>query len=148
MASESATGATRFAIPNTLMGLREGLVRLNAWLGTAFLRQETEDRANLIFEEIVTNIIRYAFDDRGEHQIEIVLKSDPETLTLEFLDGGRPFDPRKARKLPSVASLEEASIGGRGLFLVKNAAKGLDYERTPDGRNRLTIALQRTGQAH
>jgi len=147
MTSPSAHGAYRFVIPNSLAGLRDGLKILNDWLNAAALCQEVEDRANLIFEEIVTNVIRYAFDDRDEHPIEIELKQDANTLTFEFYDGGRPFDPRKANNRREPESLETATVGGRGLFLVSNAAKCVDYERTADGRNHLTIALARAGRA-
>lgn len=147
MAVEPGNGAYRFVIPNTLAGLRDGLSRLNEWLTASTLRQDIEDKANLIFEEIVTNIIRYAFDDRDEHPIEIRLNRDAETLTFEFLDEGRPFDPRKRERSLEPETLETATIGGRGLFLVGNTAKGMDYERTSDGRNRLTIALARAGRA-
>lgn len=147
MAAEPGNSAYHFVIPSTLAGLRDGLSCLNEWLTASTLRQEIEDKANLIFEEIVTNIIRYAFDDRDEHPIEIKLRRDPDTLTFEFIDEGRPFDPRNAKKHREPETLETATVGGRGLFLVNNAAKGVDYERTADGRNRLTIALACAGQA-
>jgi anti-sigma regulatory factor (Ser/Thr protein kinase) len=34
-----------------------------------------------------------------------------------------------------------APIGGRGIYLVRKAAKRVDYERTPKGRNRLTVVV-------
>jgi serine/threonine-protein kinase RsbW len=147
MASEPANSAYRFVIPSTLAGLRDGLNRLNEWLASSSLRQEIEDKANLIFEEIVTNIIRYAFDDRDEHPIEIEFRRDTDTLTFEFVDDGRPFDPRNSQRRSEPETLDSATIGGRGLFLVKNAAKGVNYERTNAGQNRLTIALARAGRA-
>ena len=147
MASEPPSRAHRFVIPNTLSGLRDGLTQLNDWLAAAVLEQDVADKANLVFEEIVTNIIRYAFDDRDEHPIEIKLGQNSEMLTFEFFDAGRPFDPRSAKRPAEPETLETATIGGRGLLLVSSAAKGVDYERTQDGRNHLTIALARAERA-
>jgi anti-sigma regulatory factor (Ser/Thr protein kinase) len=40
-----------------------------------------------------------------------------------------------------VTSIDDASIGGRGLVLLRKAAERLEYERTPDHRNRLTVTV-------
>ena len=68
MASHSAHTVRNFVIPSTKLGLEEGFAQLNEWLAPANVTQVTKDRANLIFDEVVTNIIRYAFDDGEEHR--------------------------------------------------------------------------------
>jgi anti-sigma regulatory factor (Ser/Thr protein kinase) len=146
MASKPAHNNRNFVIPSTFLGLQEGFAQLNEWLAPSTLTQNTKDRANLIFDEVVTNIIRYAFDDGEEHPIEIKLQSDSEKLTFCFVDGGRPFDPRTVKPPRAPESLETASIGGRGLLLVNKAAKILDYERTAEGQNRLVVELSREEQ--
>jgi anti-sigma regulatory factor (Ser/Thr protein kinase) len=57
--------------------------------------QQAEDRAFLVFEEIVTNIIRYAFDDAKEHPITVSFARSDSELLLTFEDDGRAFDHRK-----------------------------------------------------
>jgi len=141
MARAAGNAGYGISIPGTLDGLREGLDLLGRWLKRHGVGREAENNARLVFEEIVTNIVRHGFDDRGEHKIDVVLSLSGDGLTLVFDDKGRPFDPLKAPKPPRSSSLDTAPIGGRGLLLVKHAAKGLAYERTEDGRNRLTVAL-------
>jgi len=126
---------------NDLAGLKQGLNGLGAWLDSHKVGTETENRARLIFEEIVTNVIRYGFADKGAHVIHAAARLGGEDLTLSFEDDGRPFDPRTAPDLAPSRSLARASIGGRGLTLVRAAANRIDYERTNDGRNRLAISL-------
>jgi anti-sigma regulatory factor (Ser/Thr protein kinase) len=130
------------AMPSSLAGLKAGLSGLGAWLEHHKIELETENRARLVFEEIVTNVIRYGFADSGEHVIHAVAEIDNEDLTLRFDDDGRPFDPRTAPAPAPGGSLAQASIGGRGLMLVRAAARRIDYEHS-GGRNRLTVTLPR-----
>jgi anti-sigma regulatory factor (Ser/Thr protein kinase) len=140
MQPENDSGVT-VGIPSTLAGLKEGSEALSRWLSRWNIDEETGNRAHLVFDEIVTNIIRYAFDDRGEHRIEISFRLDGDSLTLSFDDDGRPFDPRSAPEPVKAGSLAKAEIGGRGLLLVRKAAKRLDYQRSASGRNRLSVEL-------
>ncbi len=128
-------------IPSTLAGLKEGSEALSRWLDRWNMNEETSNRAHLVLDEIVTNIIRYAFDDKREHGIGISFRLAGNALTLSFDDDGRPFDPRSAPEPGKAGSLAKATIGGRGLLLVRKAAKRLDYERSPSGRNRLSVEL-------
>jgi serine/threonine-protein kinase RsbW len=116
-------------IPNSLTGLKAGLDALKEWLTSASIGQQAEDRAFLVFEEIVTNIIHVSF-----------ALGDGE-LTLTFDDDGRAFDPRAVPTPDLHRPLANAQIGGRGIYLVRKTAKRLDYQRTQKGRNRLTVAV-------
>ena len=136
-------GASTATIPNTHGGLKQGLEWLGRWLKGHEVGPEADDKAHLVFEEIVTNIIRYGFDDNREHPIEVGARMDADELTLTFDDDGRPFDPRSAPQFVRADALEMAPIGGRGLILVRRAARRLDYKRTEKGRNLLTVTLAR-----
>ena len=131
----------KLAIPNSLPGLKEGQDALGKWLTASSVGQEVENRAFLVYDEIVTNIIRYAFDDGREHRIGVDALLVDSELALTFEDDGRAFDPRRAPRPEPQTSLAKAQIGGRGLILVRKAAKRIDYERTQNGHNRLTVAL-------
>ena len=141
--SDTSNSDWSIAMPNTLAGLKQGLNGLGTWLESHKLGTETENRARLVFEEIVTNVIRYGFADTGAHIIHAAAQLDGDDLRLSFEDDGRSFDPRTAPVLAPNHSLAQASIGGRGLILVRAAASRIDYERTSEGRNRLTVTLPR-----
>lgn len=131
------------SILNNLAGLKQGLNGLGNWLTSHNLDLDTENRARLVFEEIVTNVIRYGFADSGSHIIRAIAQLDGPDLKLSFDDDGKSFDPTTAPVPAPDRSLAQASIGGRGLMLVRAAARRIDYERTSDGRNRLTVTLPR-----
>jgi len=141
MTQPKAADGSRVTFANSLAGLKQGLDALKNWLTLANVGQQAEDRAFLVFEEIVTNIIRYGFDDAKEHAIEVSFARSDSELTLIFDDDGRSLDPRKVPAPDLHRPLATAPIGGRGIYLVRKTAKRIDYERTPKGRNRLTVVV-------
>jgi anti-sigma regulatory factor (Ser/Thr protein kinase) len=64
-------------------------------------------------------------------------------------DGGVPFDPTTVAPRNPVppASLEDATIGGLGLALVRRFARDLAYQRLANGRNRLGLTVPVTRAA-
>jgi anti-sigma regulatory factor (Ser/Thr protein kinase) len=92
----------------------------------------------LCLNEIVTNVIHYAYADRGAHEIRIFLEREGEDLRATVEDDGRPFNPLEKEPPAIPASLEEARVGGWGIPIVRAFADDLSYERR-NGRNRLTI---------
>jgi serine/threonine-protein kinase RsbW len=96
--------------------------------------------AELCVDELVTNIVRYAFTDGAPHTLTIEVERSPAEVEIAVEDRGRPFDPTAA-PLPALPhTLEEAVPGGRGLLLVRSIAPRLSYERR-DGVNRVTLAF-------
>ena len=57
---------------------------------------ELVSRVQLAIEEVVLNVMDYGYDDdsgEGLHEFEVIITSDADSLTIEIVDGGRPFDP-------------------------------------------------------
>ena len=101
-------------------------------------------RVNLVLEELGLNIIRHAYDDRL-HEIEFTVTSEPDAVTIEVADDGRPFDPLNDAPPANVtAPLGDRPLGGLGLHLVRTMMDELHYERER-GRNRLTLVSRRVG---
>lgn len=113
-----------------------------AWLRSVMLGLSPTrlDDAELCLDELVTNVIRYAWADPAGHELSVRVERTPSELTITVEDDGRPFDPRHAAPPPPARSLEEAIPGGRGLMLVRAIAPRLDYERC-DGRNVVTLGF-------
>jgi anti-sigma regulatory factor (Ser/Thr protein kinase) len=101
----------------------------------------------LVFEEIVANIVRHGGRPPAETQIEVSLEAGPDMIILTFDDDGVAFDPcsreaaGRAGAGPPVR-LEEAPDGGFGLMMVHRAASKMSYLRTADGRNHFTVELR------
>jgi serine phosphatase RsbU (regulator of sigma subunit)/anti-sigma regulatory factor (Ser/Thr protein kinase) len=93
---------------------------------------------NLALEEILTNIISYGYTDAREHEIKVRLRAQPGEVKAEVEDDGQPFNPLDAREPDTAKSLEERTIGGLGIHLVRKLMDGLEYKRQGE-RNLLTI---------
>jgi sigma-B regulation protein RsbU (phosphoserine phosphatase) len=93
---------------------------------------------NLAFEEILTNIISYGYTDNREHEIKVHLSLQPGEVKAEVEDDGQPFNPLEAPEADTAQSLEERTIGGLGIHLVRKLMDGLEYQRQ-EGKNRLLM---------
>ena len=99
-------------------------------------------RMTLVIEELVVNIINHGHDD-GVHDIEIAMASEPDALTVEIIDDGRPFDPLSDAPEPDLDSLlEDRPVGGLGIHLVRTMMDEVHYRREQD-RNHTTLIARR-----
>ena len=93
---------------------------------------------NLALEEILTNVISYGYDDSDEHEILIRLSCKGEEITAEVEDDGRPFNPLEAAEPDTDKPLEERSVGGLGIHLVRKLMDDVEYKRQ-QGKNLLAM---------
>lgn len=114
-----------------------------AWLAARAAGPEAAYLVLLAIEELVTNCIKYAYSDTAEHTIAIVLSADAGALTMTFVDDGRPFDPLAVPAPDLDATAAGRRVGGLGIFLLRNLADTMTYERR-DGANRLTLTKRLT----
>jgi anti-sigma regulatory factor (Ser/Thr protein kinase) len=96
--------------------------------------------ANLVLDELVTNIIKYGFDDAREHQIRVEMEVGVDLLTISVEDDGKPFNPLEAPSPNLDLPIEDWPIGGLGVFIVKSIADVLEYRREGD---RNTVRLEK-----
>ena len=90
---------------------------------------------NLALDEVVTNIIRYAYNDNGlPHPIVVRLAFEEGVLAAQVEDDGRAFNPLEAPAPDIDATIEERPIGGLGIHLVRSMMDSVEYRRD-DGRN-------------
>ena len=98
----------------------------------------TEARQILvIIEEIFSNIVRYAFADEKEHQVEIQLFLLESLIEIAIIDDGVPFNPLDYQMAPDYDPTN-SDAGGMGLTLIKTFSNGIDYQRI-SGKNHLKI---------
>ncbi len=140
----ASLGETRSVSSRTFPADRTAPRAAAAWLRTlqTGLSPTRLADAELCLDELVTNVVRYAFpqSDRAERTLTVRVEGSPSELEITVEDGGRPFDPTAA-PLPAMPhTLEEAVPGGRGLLLVRSIVPRLRYERR-DGVNRTILGF-------
>lgn len=99
-------------------------------------------RVNLILEELVLNTRDHGVvPGRG---IVVSVHSTPSELEIDFSDDGLAFDPlTDAPPPPLSGGLKDRQVGGLGIHLVTRLVDRIEYSRTADGYNRLSMAACR-----
>lgn len=99
---------------------------------------ELQMNLNLVMEEMVSNIIFYAYPQGTDAFIELSAESDSHELTFVLSDQGREFDPTLKEDTDMDVNPAERELGGMGIFIVKNNMNHVTYQRL-EGRNLLTM---------
>ena len=102
------------------------------------LSMELQMNLNLVMEEMVTNVIFYAYPQDEEADIELLAKSDGKELTCVLSDQGKEFDPTAKEDNDLSVNPAERELGGMGIFIVKNIMNKVTYQRL-EGKNLLTM---------
>ena len=100
-------------------------------------------KVNLVLEELGLNVIKYAYDD-GIHEFDIILISETDALTIEITDAGQPFNPLQDSRVPDTgATIEDRTIGGLGIHLVREVTDDLQYRRE-HSKNHSTMVIRKS----
>ena len=94
--------------------------------------------ARLVIEELVSNTIKYGYDDSGVHEICIDAGIKGGALVLEVSDDGHPFNPLDAPEPAAHLPAHERPIGGLGLHFIRSMSDSFHYERRHE-RNVVTV---------
>ena len=99
-------------------------------------------RISLVVDELAQNVVDYAYQDQpGDVEVEVT--SEPEAVTIEITDEGRPFDPLTEAPEPDLSSpIEDRPIGGLGVHFTKTLMDDVEYSRE-SGKNRLRIVTRK-----
>jgi anti-sigma regulatory factor (Ser/Thr protein kinase) len=127
-------------IPNDLSAVDGALRSFESFLDSRCVEGTPRFHALLVLEEAVTNVIKYAFTDKGDHEVHAEARLDEGEIVLRVSDAGRAFDPLAAPPPDFDRPLEERPIGGLGIHLLRELTDRAAYERV-GGRNQLTLVF-------
>ena len=82
---------------------------------------------DLVLNEALINIISYGYDDDDEHKILIKINHSSSEINIEIIDDALPFNPLSVEPGETNQTIENASIGGRGIILMKKYCTKLSY---------------------
>lgn len=117
----------------TLTNQVTDIPRLNEFVEAACAGQNLGEgfisELKLAIEEVVANVINYAYDKNEKGEIGVSLKFQPEEVSVEIKDTGKAFDPTDIKEADTDSSIEERRIGGLGLYLVRQLTDTMSYRR-------------------
>ncbi|MBO4802504.1 MAG: ATP-binding protein [Bacteroidaceae bacterium] len=95
-------------------------------------------KLQLAIEEMVSNVIFYAYPEGTNADITLTAESDGEELTFVLSDSGKPFDPTAKEDADLDVNPMDREQGGMGILIVKNIMNEVTYQRLGD-TNQLTM---------
>ena len=126
-ASSQASGPLRFEMrmssdPRLLAVVRCTVSEFAAIWG--FADDQCQSIA-LAVDEALSNIIRHAYKNRCDQEIEIRFRAEGDCLEFTLVDRGEPIDRSKYCAQP----LNGIALGGRGTHLIRQIMNEVCYER-------------------
>lgn len=105
------------------------------------------NRIEVIFEEVIANIVRHGFTPGSDQSIRVEAAMDGDDVLLAFEDDGVAFDPTGRAAPVPFTHLDDAAIGGLGISLVRRLGHSVEYVQLEASRgdfrpvNRLTVRV-------
>ena len=124
----------------TVAGSRAASGEASAWARDlaerAGLSEERVYAIDLCIVEMVSNVVDHSYRGRaGGIRVDLALASDAAEVTIT--DEGPAFDPLSVAPPAMPGSIDDAPVGGRGIYMVRSVATSCRYERR-DGHNIFT----------
>ncbi len=134
-------------------GRRLGILRIKAllenvplamdcvaeWAQKIGLDKRTLYEIQLAVDEACANVADHAYSGEEPGDMEVSCYLEGRLFTIRVRDWGRGFDPASV-VVPNVdASLEERSLGGLGLFIVRQVMDHVQFTVDPEIGNELRM---------
>lgn len=140
-------GRLSMHLGNGLAAIAEGGSTLRSFCEAEGVSAAVINRIDVIFEEVVANIVRHGFDAGSAQSIEVLARIEGDAVVLVFDDDGRLFDPTVQPPPAPFTRLAEAQVGGLGVALVQRLARSVAHAQ-PEAKengfspvNRLTVTI-------
>ncbi len=94
-----------------------------------------QNKLDVALEELYVNVCNYAYEDQegpGLCRVDYIYNADPDVITIQLTDWGTPFDPLTREDPTKPSSIQEAKVGGLGIFMAKQLTDDISYLRDGD----------------
>ena len=126
----------------TIKNQEQELARVSEFMESVCEELELDMRQSmklqLVIEEMMANVIFYAYPEGTSADITLTAESDGKELTFVLSDTGKPFDPTAKEDADTEINPMDREQGGMGILIVKNIMNEVSYQRLGE-ENRLTM---------
>ena len=116
-------------IRNQLSEINTVKGRFNSFADDNKIPNTIRRKINMVFDEVLNNIISYAYQDDKEHFVEVTAELSKDRLMVSISDDGIPFNPFTLEAPDTGLTLEDRKIGGLGIHLIKKSMDKFFYQR-------------------
>ncbi len=127
-----------FVIANSKQELKDLINDIESFFMEYNIAEDTRHVCNIVIDEIVTNIISYAYNDHDQHKITVTLTLQNEEISGAIEDDGQPFDPLNFPMPDIEQPIEDRSVGGLGIHIVRRVMDRIEYQRQGN-RNKISF---------
>jgi serine/threonine-protein kinase RsbW len=132
-AADSAPRRLHFEFSGDPQEVMPRVESVEAFLVEAGCTEASARSIAVVAEEIYSNVSRHAWPDGGRAvcvvDVVAVVEAASVRVSLRSEDNGIAFDPTAAKVQDVEGSLEERSIGGLGIVLIKSMTDTQSYRR-------------------
>jgi anti-sigma regulatory factor (Ser/Thr protein kinase) len=100
-------------------------------------------KIDIVFDELLSNTILYAYQEASEHIIEVKIRFYKEKLTVTIMDDGIRYNPFDRSDPDTSLALDDREIGGLGVHLVKLLVDDYHYEYKNQVKKNITTFKKR-----
>jgi sigma-B regulation protein RsbU (phosphoserine phosphatase) len=136
--TDTPAQTTRIVIRNDVADLAALTAAIERMGAEDDMPEESLFQLQVALDEIVSNVIKYAWPDGGAHEIEIRITAREDGVEVEIIDDGRAFDPRDAPKRDKPRPGRRPRPGGVGAQMTKQLVDRIGYARI-GSRNHTTL---------
>jgi serine/threonine-protein kinase RsbW len=122
-------GQRSWRIPNQMGAAISLAMEVFDWVEAFPVSAQSRYSIRLAIEEMLSNTIKYAYDDDRDHFITIRVAAASDGIQIQLVDDGRPFDPTRHPKPDIARNIESGIDGGFGIELVRCVCKQMGYRR-------------------
>jgi anti-sigma regulatory factor (Ser/Thr protein kinase) len=134
---EIVDGSLRLVLNNTLDAIEAGRLEIARRLAPLALDRRVLNRLEVVFEELISNIVRHGFQAGSEETIVVMVATRAGAVELTIEDDGPAYDPAAAPAPEPFGALAEAKLGGLGVALARRLCAEFRYEPVaPDAQRR------------
>ena len=119
------------------------LANIAEFVSEAAARAGLDD--NQVFEvqmatdEACTNSMEHAYDGREDGEVHVCCYVEDNAFVVRITDFGRPFAPQDVPVPDVTLPLEERSVGGLGLYLMRKLVDDVEFSSDKTAGNQVTL---------
>jgi len=94
-------------------------------------------------DEACTNSMEHAYEGREDGRVQVCCFVEDNVFVVRVTDFGKPFEPETVPVPDITLPLEDRSVGGLGLFLMRRLVDEVQFSRDSTGGNQVTLRKRR-----
>lgn len=141
--STSGSGnEVEFAFMNTHGEFAQLVPQIEGFLEKNAISFKDQYVIQLCLEEAIINVINHGYPTQVPDTIKLTMSVNPEFVRIALLDHGISFNPLDQPESDIELSVEDRSIGGLGIHLMRHYLQDMTYHRI-DNTNQLSFSRKR-----